>query len=261
VTKSQARCNNIALQSGTHRHSFSQILLGRSGAMNCEFENSGGQIGRGVMAWVPDANVHEFEGLNPECELVVLDLAEQDPYLNALLDTWSVSLQDAPYRSPDFCQLPQHMLPMIDYIATELTQDPGTARGQRLSTMLLPWLGEVFSTNSTPTASPRSRLDIARLDAYIDQHLSQPINNDSLATAMHTSPSHFYVLCQQHLGCSPQTYITRRRLGLARKLLLQTRLPLNAIALETGFADASSLSRACKRQFQQTPGQIRKLGI
>jgi len=260
VTKSHARCNRIALQSGTHRHSFSQILLGRNGALNCDFDKTGGRIGRGVMAWVPQANQHDFEGLNPECELLVLDLANNDPYLNALLDTWSVSLDDIRYQSPDICRLPNQMVPMIDFIADELAQDTSPVRAQRLSTMLLPWLGEVFSTE-VANQSGLSRFDVARLNDFIDRQISQPISNDMLAVALHCSPSHLYVLCQQHLGCSPQAYITQRRLALAQKMLVQTRLPLDAIAQDTGFSDASSLSRACKRHFQKTPGQIRKQGM
>lgn len=259
MTKSHARSNRIAQKSGTHQHNYSQILLGRNGSLNCDFENTGGQIGRGMMVWVPNANVHDYKGLNPECEVLVLDLADEDPFLTALLETWSVSLHDVQYQSPDFCRLPQQMLPMIDFISDELNQDDSPQRSERLSTMLLPWLGEVFTT--APVSSKpqtRTRLDVARLNAFIDQHISQPISNEYLAAALHTSTSHLYVLCQRLLGCSPQAYITQRRLIAAKNMLLKTSLPLNAIALETGFADASSLSRAFKRHFQKTPGQIRK---
>ncbi|GGO87040.1 hypothetical protein GCM10011348_39300 [Marinobacterium nitratireducens] len=87
--------------------------------------------------------------------------------------------------------------------------------------------------------------------------ISPPTNAD-LAAALNLSESHFYLLCQRMLGVTPQQHTMKRRLLHARRLLLESRLSLAELALETGFADASSFSRAFKRHFNETPGSVRR---
>jgi transcriptional regulator GlxA family with amidase domain len=49
-----------------------------------------------------------------------------------------------------------------------------------------------------------------------------------------------------------------RRLQQAQYLLLNSRMPLAALAQEVGFADASSFSRAFKNHFSETPSAARR---
>ena len=75
---------------------------------------------------------------------------------------------------------------------------------------------------------------------------------------MNLSESHFYYLIQRQFGVTPQQYLMNRRLQRARHLLLNSQMPLTALALEVGFADASSFSRAYKHRFNETPGTARR---
>ncbi|MCE7520737.1 helix-turn-helix transcriptional regulator [Halomonas titanicae] len=66
-----------------------------------------------------------------------------------------------------------------------------------------------------------------------------------------------HLLFVRHFGKSPQQYVLERRLSWAMKWLQTTRLPLGRIAMDLGFSDSSSFSRAFRKQFGHAPSAIR----
>lgn len=59
-------------------------------------------------------------------------------------------------------------------------------------------------------------------------------------------------------GVSYRDLLKESRMTLARHYLLQTQLPITAIALHLGFTDSSNFSRAFTRWFSQTPSEFRQ---
>lgn len=64
-------------------------------------------------------------------------------------------------------------------------------------------------------------------------------------------------LFQRYVGLSPQAYQINQRLLLAKQLLQQTALSIDAIALACGFSAARGLQQQFKRRFALTPSQCR----
>ena len=63
------------------------------------------------------------------------------------------------------------------------------------------------------------------------------------------------------LGQSPQQYLIRHRLEIAKRLLVQTEMPLSGIACEVGFYDASVMGKYFRENEGKTPKKYRlKLG-
>jgi transcriptional regulator GlxA family with amidase domain len=58
-------------------------------------------------------------------------------------------------------------------------------------------------------------------------------------------------------GLSPAKAIENLRLEAARLMLEQGRLPIETIAIETGFGDRERMRRSFVRTFGQTPQAIR----
>ena len=65
-------------------------------------------------------------------------------------------------------------------------------------------------------------------------------------------------LFRQTLDMSPAAYYRRLRLQTARRMVVDTRLQLQEIAIRTGFNSLSSFSRRFKNYYQQTPGDCRR---
>lgn len=65
-------------------------------------------------------------------------------------------------------------------------------------------------------------------------------------------------LFQQQVGTSPTAVAHTRRLHFARKLLLETALPITDIAFASGFSSVRRFNAAIREQHQCTPGELRK---
>ncbi len=261
MIRSQARRNLIARQSGEHCHNYAQVLIGWRGEMDCEFQNGGRRLGYGNAAVVPGDAEHLFSGLGDESELLVIDLAPLDPYIAALEQACNLSFSETLFSHPGFITLNPQVTPLLDFAASQLRNQGSNDNPQlncQLVSLFMTQFGQMYGSQQ-PLPPARQRLNLERLNGFIDQRLAEPPGNAELASVMHLSESHLYYLCQHALGKTPQQYVMDRRMHRARTLLTDTRLGLAVIATELGFADASSFSRAYKRYFAETPGQSRRL--
>jgi len=66
---------------------------------------------------------------------------------------------------------------------------------------------------------------------------------------------------QKYLNSSPHTEILKIQTTKAQELLTNTRLKLAEIARQTGFRSISHLCVAVKREFKQTPNELRQSGM
>jgi len=87
-------------------------------------------------------------------------------------------------------------------------------------------------------------------------HLSWTLAD--MAKDVGMSRSSFASRFKEIIGISPMSYITNWRMEKARDLLKSTQLPLYSICEQVGYTSESSFSKAFKRQFNQSPGAIRR---
>jgi AraC-like DNA-binding protein len=62
---------------------------------------------------------------------------------------------------------------------------------------------------------------------------------------------------KKHLGITPKQFINKIRLENARRMLIETELPIEEIAFQCGFAEHSYFSRQFKIMFDFLPSQLR----
>jgi AraC-like DNA-binding protein len=261
VITSKARRNLIARQSGEHCHEYSQILFGWRGQMECEFQKDAGQLANGTVAIVPQGTAHLFSGLNDDCELLVIDLAYSDPYIQALEQACNTSFKDTLFQQPEFVSLNPEMMPLLDFAATQLLSAKDQINPQlncQLVSLFMTQLCQMYSPNLAKPIT-HNRLNTVRLNDIIDKRLSNPPSNSELANALYVSESHFYCLCQSQFGMTPQQYLMNRRMQRANFLLTNSKITLAILATELGFSDASSFSRSYKKHYRETPRSTRRL--
>ena len=92
---------------------------------------------------------------------------------------------------------------------------------------------------------------------YIDAHLDQDLTLAELAAVAGFSPSHFKALFRQATGTPVHRFVLERRVERARLHLLEGRLSVTEVALETGFAHPSHMARWMRRIVGLSPSQIR----
>jgi len=95
---------------------------------------------------------------------------------------------------------------------------------------------------------------INRVVDYIDAHLAESLDLETLADVAHFSPWHFHRLFQAFTGETLADRVRRRRLETAAARLLESP-PQSAlaIALDVGFGSAEVFSRAFRGHFGVTP--------
>ena len=260
VDYSQARRNVIACQSGEHRHDYAQVLFGWRGRMDCEFEHAAGRLTAGKAALVPSSASHLYTGLSEDSELLVLDVAWGDPFIQALEQACSLSFADTLFSSADFICLDAETIPLIEFAVTQLRRAEAQGRGLvtcQLVTMLMTQLSQLC-TSGVRLQPLNGRLDLTELNRMIDGRLHLPPTNRELAAQVNLSESHFNSLFQSQYKKTPQQHVMNLRMRRAQFLLLNSAMSLSEIASEIGFADASSFSRAYKCRFNATPGSLRK---
>ena len=92
----------------------------------------------------------------------------------------------------------------------------------------------------------------------MEQHIDEPVAIGQIARRIKLSVRMLEYLFRQTLDMSPAAYYRRLRLQTARRMVVDTRLQLQEIAIRTGFNSLSSFSRRFKNYYQQTPGDCRR---
>lgn len=94
---------------------------------------------------------------------------------------------------------------------------------------------------------------------YIDRHLSEELSVERLSQVANFSKFHFHRQFSQYVGVTVSRYVQLLRLRRASyRLAFEDKTPVTEIALEAGFENPESFSRAFKNTFDQTPSQFRK---
>lgn len=92
---------------------------------------------------------------------------------------------------------------------------------------------------------------------YIDSSFRNQLSIEQVAREAAMSEFHFFRLFRKVFGMSPYQYILRKRLEYARTVLLQG-CPVSQAAIECGFSDIYSFSKAFKQQFGISPSRIHR---
>lgn len=114
------------------------------------------------------------------------------------------------------------------------------------------------------TKSPESIPDtpaalISRMRSYIDQHFADDFSVAQMAKEFDISTSYLSRVFRQGIGCSASAYLTRRRLGEAQTLLLNTTIPVSEIAKKVGYPNQSYFTKIFKKNFGISPLRYRKI--
>lgn len=98
---------------------------------------------------------------------------------------------------------------------------------------------------------------LAPVLSFINEHLTEELSIDDLASAAHLSKYHFMRLFKTEIGFTAAAYIKRKRVQRAAQLIRSGMSAADA-ALECGYRDYSSFHRAFRDIFSLSPGSLKK---
>lgn len=99
---------------------------------------------------------------------------------------------------------------------------------------------------------------VAAAILVMEQHIDDTLSIAQVAAQVDLSVRMLEYLFRRTLDLTPAAYYRRLRLQIARRMVMDTRLKLQEIAIRTGFNSLSSFSRLFRQHFQQAAGECRR---
>lgn len=95
--------------------------------------------------------------------------------------------------------------------------------------------------------------------SYISKHLSESINNSSIAKNLHVSESKLTHIFKAEMGTPVQSYLRNQRLSKAYDLLINQHKSVEVITSLVGFPNEMAFIKAFKSTYHLTPLQYLKI--
>lgn len=111
---------------------------------------------------------------------------------------------------------------------------------------------------SSPALQSKSLEKMKTILKYVEEHYSEHITIDTMASVSFYSKSHFMKFFKAHIGTGFIEYLNDYRLTIAERLLRTSDASVLEIAEMSGFENLSYFNRIFKRKYGQSPGNRRK---
>lgn len=128
---------------------------------------------------------------------------------------------------------------------------PGKEMYQHLGTSML--TGEILRLVKKPDTDA-----VGLVQAYIHEHLSEPLSLDDLAACCALNKFHLARIFRARTGITPMDYVRQARLDVALRMLRESDLTLREIAPRVGLADEYHLSRLLKARYGRGARELRR---
>ena len=117
---------------------------------------------------------------------------------------------------------------------------------------------EVVTMDTDDVLSEEDAQFLKDLNRFIDEHMSEIFEVDSLALHLSVSPKQLNRKLTAILGCNTYAYIIRRRIDYACHLLIHSTMRISDIGMACGFDNPSNFARAFKETKGSSPSLFRK---
>ncbi len=206
---------------GPHSHDHAQLLFGLEGGLELGFGARAGRVEPSFGFVIPAGVAHDY-GTRKAARVMVVDLPMQAG---------------------------------TDRVRRFAVPGAWMARA-RFAGRTLDLEGLVAALLGSRPARPARPLDLAAIVQRIDGHLAHRWTVADLAQLTHLSAAQLHLRLQAACGLSPMALVRSRRLLAAQQWLLRG-LPLEATALQVGYASASALAYALRREGMDSQRALR----
>jgi len=247
---------SLPIQAHTHDHEYHQLVIVLDGDTDFDIQGQGKQLAPGGGCVVPSSEGHAFAGLG-ENRIMVVNLPI--PPQQAITQE-EYELVSRMFDQASFFQLNARLKLLATSLSSELEQHPddkllARACGNTLLSAIRHQLTETDIV--TPTTAGR-RLDIDKLDQYIDNNLSRRIQMQELAQFCFLSVSQFHQRFKEKMGLTPHQYVQQKRLKHAQFLLANGYSASQAASL-CGFSSQSAMTTLFSQELGISPVRFQKL--
>jgi AraC-like DNA-binding protein len=222
-------------ESCSHAHDYAQLILPVSGSMELEVGHYATIVNDDVGVYIAPSEPHCFAG-SPKNLFLVVDFKTN-------------SLRNESFGS-NVLKLTTCTKKLIQFSHYYLTQNErGVFTDSLIQQLLLHLAANDFS--------PQPDQVITKAKQWVDYYFIDPVNVNRVAKHCHLSVSQLQRRFKQVTGCGVAEYWRMKKLDHAKKLLSQTNLSIEAIALDVGYENLPAFSRRFSKIFGESPSQWR----
>ena len=106
-------------------------------------------------------------------------------------------------------------------------------------------------------AKGRNRLDIARIQKYMEEHYKEGITLEGTANAFYVSKEYLSKVYKQAAGRGFTESVTALRMEKAKELLTEYKVPIKEAGEMVGYVDQAHFYKTFKKYFGVTPGEMK----
>lgn len=165
----------------------------------------------------------------------------------------------------------QSLINYLKFLITELDQSSALAQSQALQNSASAMLKDYFTLlmleqNAEPDSKSKSLLEswqVARAEAYIEAHLSEPLTITEIAAVIGISTRTLQTEFRRCRGIAPHAFIQQLRLDLLHQKLSCAEPPAQVtnIAYECGFTHLGRCAHYYRQRFGETPQETLKRAL
>ena len=115
----------------------------------------------------------------------------------------------------------------------------------------------MFQKRASVESDGQEERIINKIVRFVQSHLAEEISLSVLAEEFHFSTQYVSQLFKNEIGVNFLTYLTNIRMEKAKKLLLNTDLPIAEISEQSGYGDYRVFTKVFKKSEGVTPSQYR----
>lgn len=157
------------------------------------------------------------------------------------------------------CDGTESLISLVNTTLTKLQQTPTNYEFYATSQLLK--MLDFFSLKSAVTIITNESIRhslVKNVVSFIDLHYTDNITVDSISAVFSVNRSYLCRIFKEETRLSPKEYITRCRMETARKLLLESELPISEIAIVCGYNSFSSFFKTFQAFYNSSPKSYRK---
>ena len=244
-----------------HYHDFHKILIVLKGSVSYCVEGRTYELLPGDIVFVPAEDVHRPILRDDSTYERIIIYISPDYLANYCEDTYDLELclKEAHQKRSHVLRVPTFATSHLAQIARELEhalESDGYANALYQNLLFLEFMihlnrallhdGIEYLTNSASNQKMLAVID------YLNTHITEDISIDRLAETFYLSRYHLMHTFKEETGYTIGSYITAKRLLLARQLLDQGH-PITTVCYECGFHNYSTFSRAYHKHYGCSP--------